>query len=55
MVRLTDLPDMTLDAYRGCKTKIQQQQQYDFKTLKAFYVACLNEIEIGLKKWDDDF
>ena len=28
---------------------------YDFKTLKAFYAACLNEIEIGLKKWDDDF
>ena len=28
---------------------------YDFKTLKAFYVACLNEIEIGLKTWDADF
>lgn len=28
---------------------------YDFKTLKAFYAACLNEIEIGLKNWDDDF
>ena len=25
MVRLTDHPDMTLDVYRGRKTKIQQQ------------------------------
>ena len=25
MVRLTDRPDMTLDVYRGRKTKIQQQ------------------------------
>ena len=24
VVRLTDLPDMTLDVYRGCKTTIQQ-------------------------------
>lgn len=28
---------------------------YDFKTLKSFYAACLNEIEIGLKTWNDDF
>ena len=27
VVRLTDRPDMTLDAYRGRKTTIQQQQQ----------------------------
>ena len=27
MVRLTDRPDMTLDVYRGRKTKVQQQQQ----------------------------
>ena len=27
VVRLTDRPDMTLDVYRGRKTKIQQQQQ----------------------------
>ena len=26
VVRLTDRPDMTLDVYRGRKTKIQQQQ-----------------------------
>ena len=25
MVRLTDLPDMTLDVYRGGKTTMQQQ------------------------------
>ena len=29
MVRLTDHPDMTLDVYRGRKTTMQQQQQYD--------------------------
>ena len=28
VVRLTDSPDMTLDVYRGCKTTMQQQQQY---------------------------
>ena len=27
VVELADLPDMTLDVYRGSKTKIQQQQQ----------------------------
>ena len=27
VVRLTDLPDMTLDVYHGRKTTIQQQQQ----------------------------
>ena len=29
VVRLTDLPDMTLDVYRGRKTTIQQQQQFE--------------------------
>ena len=29
VVRLTDRPDMTLDVYRGRKTKIQQQQHSD--------------------------
>ena len=28
---------------------------YDFKTLKSYYAACLNEIEIGHKTWKDDF
>ena len=28
VVRLTDRPDMILDAYRGRKTTIQQQQSY---------------------------
>ena len=27
VVRLTDRPDMTLDVYRGRKTKMQQQMQ----------------------------
>ena len=27
VVRLTDRPDMTLDVYRGRKTKVQQVQQ----------------------------
>ena len=30
VVRLTDRPDMTLDVYRGRKTKMQQQQQQFF-------------------------
>ena len=34
VVRLTDLPDMTLDVYRGRKTTTQQQQQ----------ILCLNEM-----------
>ena len=29
VVRLTDRPDMTLDVYRGRKTTMQQQQQYN--------------------------
>ena len=29
VVRLTDRPDMTLDAYRGRKTTMQQQQGND--------------------------
>ena len=29
VVRLTDRPEMTLDVYRGRKTTIQQQQQYN--------------------------
>ena len=28
---------------------------YDFKTLKSYYAACLNEIDISLKTWKDDF
>ena len=31
VVRLTDRPDMNLDAYRGRKTTIQQQQMADSK------------------------
>ena len=28
---------------------------YEFATLKSFYAACLREIEVGNKTWDDDF
>ena len=28
---------------------------YDFRTLKSYYAACLNEIELGLKTWKEDF
>ena len=28
---------------------------YEFKTLKSYYAACLNEIELGHKSWKDDF
>ena len=28
---------------------------YEFATLKSFYAACLREIEVGNKTWEDDF
>ena len=28
---------------------------YDFLTLKSFYAACLREIDVGNKTWEDDF
>ena len=28
---------------------------YEFVTLKSFYAACLREIEVGNKTWEDDF
>ena len=31
VVRLTDRPDMTLDAYRGRKTTMQQQQPFNLE------------------------
>ena len=31
VVRLTDLPDMTLDVYRGCKTTTQQQPETEHR------------------------
>ena len=34
VVRLTDHPDMTLDVYRGRKTTMQQQQQYNNKIIR---------------------
>ena len=35
VVGLTDLPDMTLDVYRGRKTTTQQQQQQLFGALRV--------------------
>ena len=37
MVRLTDRPDMTLDAYRGRKTTIQQQHVAEGGQTAAFF------------------
>ena len=34
VVRLTDRPDMTLDVYRGRKTTILQQQQYQICSIE---------------------
>ena len=39
VVRLTDLPDMTLDVYRGRKTTMQQQQQQI--KIKSHFKACM--------------
>ena len=38
MVRLTDRPDMTLDANRGRKTTNQQQQRMAMYTVKFIYI-----------------
>ena len=39
MVRLTDRPDMILDVYRGRKTTIQKQQQYN-------HIVCLGAMGV---------
>ena len=46
VVRLTDRLDMTLDVYRGRKTTMQQQQQYDIALTKHFFFnfADLNKL-----------
>ena len=38
VVRLTDRPDMTLDAYRGRKTTMQQQQHQQISKLNAHHI-----------------
>ena len=52
VVRVTDRPDMTLDVYRGHKTKMQQQQQLiqlcivkgpPFKNAQAGETKCSTE------------
>ena len=44
VARLTDRPDMTLDAYRGCKPTMQQQQQKsphgERDYILAFHLSC---------------
>ena len=46
VVRLTDRPDMTIDVYRGRKTKKQQQQQ------QFYYVYDLftNKVKVSSSK-----
>ena len=46
VVRLIDLPDMTLDVYHGYKTTIQQQQQQS-KTDLDFW-DCLGRVKLIL-------
>ena len=41
MVRLTDLPDMTMDVYRGRKTTTQQQQVINQNVKKGLNVILV--------------
>ena len=48
VVRLTDRPDMTLDAYRGRKTTMQQQQQrqiYISMDIMSVFHGCMVWLE----------
>ena len=51
VVRLTDRPDMTLDVYRGRKTKMQQQQQ-STKTLFTMNVIFIKDQGVLERKND---
>ena len=59
VVRLTDRPDMTLDAYRGRKTTVQQQQQQrkdeniipPWHTLYAGGINILAQRRINFNQW----
>ena len=44
VVRLTDRPDMTLDAYRGRKTTIQQQATTSALFCISKYNNCIYQI-----------
>ena len=49
MVWLTDLPDMTVDVYRGPKTTMQQQQQH--KVSEEYHKV--NEAKILIEAFRD--
>ena len=54
VVRLTDRPDMTVDVYRGRKTKTQQQQEFNermrtkpidvFKSLHSLFPSVFSNL-----------
>ena len=50
VVRLTDRPDMTLDVYRGRKTTIQQQQQYNLINMVSRLVLVENITVANVQK-----
>ena len=53
MVRLTDRPNMTLDIYRGCKTKQQQQQSYQTPLISEAFLSLHNKVVLENK--DESF
>ena len=58
VVRLTDSPDITLDAYRGCKTTMQQLTKliaeifFAEKSLGAFFWKQKNAIVFAYSKFE---
>ena len=46
VVRLTDHPDMTLDAYRGRKTTLQQQQ-----LISAYDIGWMKQMKFYRQKF----
>ena len=42
VVRLTDRPDMTVNVYRGCKTTMQQEQQFVFRFIFIVHFTLLS-------------
>ena len=50
VIRLTDRPDMTLDVYRGRKTKIQQQ--YDDPEWTLIYFSARSNLVPKAFEWE---
>ena len=52
VVRLTDLPDMTLDVYRGRETTKQQQQQHIHHSGPSLTLAYIVHEKVTFRRLD---